>query len=92
MTPPASSRARSPRTAAAWKPPTRARVLRVRDRLREVYGIPLMKPHGHPIAELVLTVLSQSTNDRNRDVAFLRLRTRFPSWQAVRDAPVAEIE
>lgn len=51
-----------------------------------------MKPHGHPIAELVLTVLSQSTNDRNRDVAFLRLRTRFPSWEAVRDAPVAEVE
>jgi endonuclease-3 len=67
-------------------------VLRVRDRLREVYGIPLMRPHGHPIAELVLTVLSQSTNDRNRDVAFLRLRTRFPSWEAVRDAPVAEVE
>jgi endonuclease-3 len=67
-------------------------VLRVRDRLREVYGIPLMKPHRDPIAELVLTVLSQSTNDRNRDVAFLRLRTRFPSWQAVRDAPVAEVE
>jgi endonuclease-3 len=51
-----------------------------------------MRPHRHPIAELVLTVLSQSTNDRNRDVAFLRLRTRFPSWEAVRDAPVAEIE
>jgi endonuclease-3 len=51
-----------------------------------------MRPHRHPIAELVLTVLSQSTNDRNRDVAFLRLRSRFPSWQAVRDAPVAEIE
>jgi endonuclease-3 len=67
-------------------------VLRVRDRLRDVYGIPLMRPHGHPIAELVLTVLSQSTNDRNRDVAFLRLRTRFPSWEAVRDAPLAEIE
>ena len=67
-------------------------MLRVRDRLRQVYGVPLMAPHGHPIAELVLTVLSQSTNDRNRDVAFLRLRTRFPSWEAVRDAPVAEIE
>jgi len=64
----------------------------VRDRLRALYGVPLMAPHGHPIAELVLTVLSQSTNDRNRDVAFLRLRTRFPSWEAVRDAPVAEIE
>jgi endonuclease-3 len=92
MTPAAPRRARAPRNAEVWKPPARARVLRVRDRLREVYGIPLMAPHGHPIAELVLTVLSQSTNDRNRDVAFLRLRTRFPSWQAVRDAPVAEIE
>ncbi|MFI4990817.1 MAG: endonuclease III domain-containing protein [Solirubrobacterales bacterium] len=77
---------------ASWKPPARARLLRVRDRLREIYGIPLMAPHGHPIAELVLTVLSQSTNDRNRDVAFLRLRTRFRTWEAVRDAPVAEIE
>jgi endonuclease III len=67
-------------------------VVRVRDRLRAVYGVPLMRPHGHPIAELILTVLSQSTNDRNRDVAYLRLRDRFPSWEAVRDAPVAEIE
>ncbi len=51
-----------------------------------------MKPHGHPIAELVLTVLSQSTNDRNRDVAFLRLRERFASWEQVRDAPLGEVE
>jgi endonuclease-3 len=75
-----------------WKPPTRARVARIRERLREVYGIPLMQPHGHPIAELVLTVLSQSTNDRNRDVAYLRLRERMPSWEAVMYAPVAEVE
>jgi endonuclease-3 len=87
-----SAAAERKRAAGAWKQPPRARVLRVRDRLREIYGVPLMAPHGHPIAELVLTVLSQSTNDRNRDVAFLRLRTRFPSWEAVRDAPVAEIE
>jgi endonuclease III len=51
-----------------------------------------MAPHGDPLVELVLTVLSQSTNDRNRDVAFLRLRERFPSWEAVRDAPVEEVE
>jgi len=67
-------------------------VLRVRDRLREVYGIPAMAPHGHPIAELILTVLSQSTNDRNRDVAYLRLRRALPDWEAVRDAPLAEVE
>ena len=57
-----------------------------------MYGIPLAKPHGHPIAELILTVLSQSTNDRNRDVAYLALRERFVDWEAVRDAPVDEIE
>jgi endonuclease III len=78
--------------AGAWTPPSRARVKRVRERLREIYGIPLMAPHRHPIAELILTVLSQSTNDRNRDVAFLRLRTRMPNWEQVRDAPLAEVE
>src|SRR5206468_6746787 len=77
---------------SSWSPPSRARVARIRDRLRTVYGRPSAPPHGHPIAELVLTVLSQSTNDRNRDVAYLRLRDRFPTWEAVRDAPVEEIE
>jgi endonuclease-3 len=64
----------------------------IRDRLRLVYGIPRAQPHGHPIAELVLTVLSQSTNDRNRDVAYLALRERFADWEAIRDAPVDAIE
>ena len=80
------------RSPEHWRPPRRARVQRVRDRLREVYGTPLMRPHGHPIAELVLTVLSQSTNDRNRDVAYLRLRDRFADWEQVRDAPLADVE
>src|ERR1700674_1692120 len=78
--------------APPWTAPTSARVLRIRERLRCVYGIPRMAPHGHPIAELILTVLSQSTNDRNRDVAFLRLREALPTWEAVRDAPVADVE
>jgi endonuclease III len=82
----------SPRASTDWNPPARRRIRSIRDRLREVYGIPLAKPHGQPIAELVLTVLSQSTNDRNRDVAFLALRERFPSWADVRDAPVDELE
>src|SRR6476660_8542873 len=92
MTPPAARRPRSRSRADRWMPPARARVVRIRDRLREVYGVPLMQPHGHPIAELVLTVLSQSTNDRNRDVAYLRLRDRLPTWEQVRDAPVEEVE
>ena len=69
-----------------------ARVRRIRDRLRELYGIPAAPPHRQGLDELILTVLSQSTNDRNRDVAFLRLRRRFGSWAEVRDAPVEEVE
>jgi endonuclease III len=64
----------------------------IRDRLREMYGRPHNHPHGEPAEELVRTVLSQNTNDRNRDVAYARLRERFPSWEAVRDAPVEEVE
>jgi endonuclease III len=37
-------------------------------------------------------VLSQSTNDRNRDVAYVRLRERLPTWEDVRDAPLAVVE
>jgi endonuclease-3 len=71
----------------------RARVARIRARLREVYGVPSAPPHHAPLDELILTVLSQSTNDRNRDVAYLRLRERFGgSWQAVRDAPNEDVE
>jgi endonuclease-3 len=77
---------------AGWRRPARRRVRAIRDRLRAVYGIPSAPPHRRPLDELVLTVLSQSTNDRNRDVAFLRLRARFAAWEAVRDAPNEEVE
>lgn len=59
---------------AQWNRPRPGRVRTIRERLRTVYGTPRMEPHGDPLGELVLTVLSQSTNDRNRDVAFDRLR------------------
>jgi endonuclease-3 len=81
-----------------YERPTPARVRRVRARLRELYGIPSAPPHQRPLDELILTVLSQSTNDRNRDAAFLALRERFGdadgvvSWAAVRDAPTELVE
>jgi endonuclease-3 len=78
--------------APAWRRPPPRRAAAIRDRLRLVYGIPGARPHGRPIAELILTVLSQSTNDRNRDVAYFGLRERFGSWEEVRDAPVDEVE
>lgn len=65
---------------------------RIRERLREVYGVPCQPPHEDPLGELVLTLLSQSTNDRNRDVAFLRLRRMVGGWDDVLAAPVEAIE
>lgn len=75
-----------------WRRPRRARVLAIRDRLRELYGRPVNRPHGRPIAELVRTILSQNTNDRNRDVAYERLREALPTWVDVRDADVEQVE
>ena len=70
----------------------RRRLRTITDRLAKEYGRPALRPHHAPVDELVLTVLSQNTNDRNRDVAYVRLRERFPTWDAVREAPVEEIE
>jgi endonuclease-3 len=67
-------------------------VLAIRDRLREMYGRPRNDPHGDPVHELVLTMLSQNTSDTNRDVAYAGLRARFRSWADVRDAPTEEVE
>lgn len=75
-----------------WKRPDKRRVRAILDRLRAEYGRPVPHPHHAPIDELILTVLSQNTNDRNRDVAYGRLRERFDSWPAVRAAPATEIE
>ena len=75
-----------------WKRPDRRRLQRIRDRLRAYYGRPRNEPHRAPLDELVLTILSQNTNDRNRDIAYARLRSRFASWDEVADAPLADVE
>ena len=36
--------------------------------------------HDEPLDGLILTVLSQNTNDKNRDAAFKRLKNKFPAW------------
>ena len=83
---------RSRGNAAAWKPATPRRLRAIRDRLRAAYGRPVPRAHRAPVDELILTILSQNTNDRNRDVAYARLRERFASWDELRDAPVGEVE
>jgi endonuclease-3 len=64
-------------SSATWKRPPPKRLRTILERLHAEYGRPVGRPHRAPVDELVLTVLSQNTNDRNRDVAYERLRERF---------------
>jgi endonuclease-3 len=59
--------------------------------LAGVYGDRRWRRHAEPIDELIATVLSQHTNDNNRDRAFEQLKRRFPSWEQVLRAPVRSI-
>jgi endonuclease-3 len=64
---------------------------RVHQRLLDAYGEPTWRPHLDPVSELVSTILSQNTNDVNRDTAYDRLRDRLPTWEQVRDADVDDV-
>ena len=59
--------------------------------LEATYGEHPWEPHHRPVAELVNTILSQNTNDHNRDLAFVALRDRYPTWEAVREASLDEL-
>jgi endonuclease-3 len=62
------------------------RALAVHQQLIDFYGFPQWRDPLPPIDELVSTILSQNTNDTNRDRAFQALKSRFPTWEEVRDA------
>ena len=59
--------------------------------LIEHFGYPQWRKPLSPLDELVSTILSQNTNDSNRDRAFNELKKRYPAWEAVRDAKPEEI-
>lgn len=62
-------------------------------RLNIAYGVPDWRPHFEPVDELILTILSANTNDRNSLRAFETLKDRFGGdWDAVRSAPLEEIK
>ncbi|BCY17745.1 MAG: endonuclease III [Chloroflexi bacterium] len=63
-----------------------ARAQTIYHRLLQTFGFPEWRKALSPVDELVSTILSQNTNDRNRDVAFDRLKAAFPTWEDVRDA------
>jgi len=70
----------------------RARLVQVQERLRHRFGTPTWHVKLPAVDELVCTILSQNTNDINRDKAFQALKERYPNWEAVRDADPAELQ
>ncbi|RLT43545.1 MAG: endonuclease III [Chloroflexi bacterium] len=86
-----ATRAKTPTAAAKrgerlWTP---AELIAILD---EAYGRAPQQASNAPVFELVLTLLSQHTSDRNSGQAMHRLIERFPTWDAVIEAPVPEVE
>jgi endonuclease-3 len=67
------------------------RAVKIHEKLLEFYGEPVWRNPLPAIDELVSTILSQNTNDVNRDRAFDALRAKFPTWEAVRDAKTKDV-
>jgi len=62
--------------------------LEVHRRLLQIYGEPAWRNPLPILDELISTILSQNTNDINRDRAFKQLKKRFGTWEKVRDADI----
>lgn len=60
-------------------------------KLEEIYGIPVLKNSPDPLEGLISGILSQNTNDKNRDMAYNNLKSRFRSWNEIREADPDDI-
>ncbi|MDP3017488.1 MAG: endonuclease III, partial [Deltaproteobacteria bacterium] len=61
----------------------KAKVKRIALLLDKGYGAPQRERGANPLDILIQTILSQNTNDLNRDRAYERLKSRFPLWEDV---------
>ena len=87
--------AASPTLTAAqpWEMPATEKALEVHRRLCALYQCPLRYFHTiDPLSELVASLLSHRTLNRDSAQAFRMLRERFANWEAVRDAPVNQVQ
>jgi endonuclease-3 len=68
----------------------RAKVEEVTHLLERRYGVPRRRSVD-PLNVLIQTILSQNTNDRNRDRAYRRLKSRFSLWEDLLKAKTSAI-
>lgn len=59
--------------------------------LEKKYGVPRKEGSRDLLDILIETILSQNTNDRNRDKAFQRLKMRFPHWEDILETKTKSI-
>src|SRR5512134_1737365 len=83
--------ANAPQTSRAVLASLAKRALRIHGQLLEFYGEPIWRNPLPAMDELVSTILSQNTNDTNRDRAFEALRAKFRTWEEVRDADPVDV-
>ncbi len=78
-------------TSSPVTPVDPRKIAAAQERLRAYYGARQLHGVRDPLDELVLTILSQNTSDRNSGRAFRLLKAAYPSYQAVLEAPVPEL-
>ena len=72
-------------------PALTAKTLEAHERLNELYGVQAIYGRADPMHELVGTILSHRTTHANEVTAYRTMRERFPTWEAVRDAPLPDL-
>jgi endonuclease-3 len=69
-----------------------SRIVEINHRLIAQHGEQVVSSRKTPLDELIFTVLSQHTNDKNRDRAWKQLKTGKQTWSTISNLPAKEIE
>lgn len=71
-------------------------VKEILDELERLYGNEARPAsdfcYEEPLDDLILTILSQNTNDKLRDKAFANMKARYSSWEEVAHADIDELK
>ena len=69
------------------------RLVEIHERLCAHFGCPVAFFHAlDPVSELVSSLLSHRTKNKDSGAAFKALRARYPDWPSVIEAPVEDVE
>ena len=72
-------------------PDAAAQTRQAHEQLNEAYGVQAIYGRADPMHELIGTILSHRTTHANEVTAYSTMRERFPTWEAVRDAPLPDL-